>query len=591
MTKYKTRLLFALISLIVTVLLGLGLILGQLFKNYYLTNFNERFKNEVRIVGDVIEKNGGIETLNQQELAEMSEWLKTRIAIVNQEGVIHFDSGGDSGVTENAHKKIIFDIVSDIENHVQENTGDYSFGTEVQYYWDTININGQTEGYLFFATKLSEMKEVYRQIWWILSISLGLALFVILFLGSKIATRYTKPIESATNVAIELAKGNYRARTYEDHIDETGMLSAAINILARNLQDLMKSQEIQQNRLSTLIENMGSGLILIDGRGYINLINKPYKEIFNVNSGEYLYKLYYEAIEHKEISSLIEEIFMTEQKTKKQVVLPLVIERRFFEIYGVPIISSDNVWKGVLLVFHDITELKKLEQVRKDFVANVSHELKTPITSIKGFSETLLDGAMNDKKSLEAFLSIILKESDRLKSLIDELLELSRIEQQGFKLNLEEVNINEQIMEAMEILKARAEEKDIKLHFERNSHAINMIGDSDKLKQVFINLLTNAITYTPNNGSVSIEVLEQKEVIMILVKDTGIGMEKEEISRIFERFYRVDRARSRNSGGTGLGLAIVKHIVEVHQGRIDVTSEVGKGTIFKLSFLKGPFDR
>ncbi|MBM4762527.1 ATP-binding protein [Bacillus sp. B15-48] len=582
MTKYKTRLLFALVTLIITVLLGLGVVLGQLFKNNYLNYFNERLKNEVQIVAKVIEKNGGIAFIDQEEMNEVGELLKTRITIVDSVGNILFDTGVDSGTTENTHKNIIHNIVAD---SINDDSGEYSFGVGIKYYWKSIALNGENDGYLFFATTVGELKQAYQHIWWILSISLGLALVVIVLLVVKITSRYTKPIESATNVAIELAKGNYRARTYEDHIDETGMLSASINILARNLQDLMKSQEMQQDRLSTLIENMGSGLILVDGHGYINLINKPYKEIFNVNPDQYLYKLYHEVVEHKEISSLIEEIFMTEQKTKKQVVLLLGFERRHFEVYGVPIIGTNNVWKGVLLVFHEITELKKLEQVRKDFVANVSHELKTPITSIKGFSETLLDGAMNDKKALESFLTIILKESDRLKILIEDLLELSRIEQTGYRLNLGKVNMNDLVSEAMTILKARADGK--KIAFQHHStDCETIIGDQDKLKQVMINLLTNAITYTPNGGLISVEVNETSDSVILFVKDTGIGMEKEEISRIFERFYRVDKARSRNSGGTGLGLAIVKHIIEAHKGNIQVSSDVGKGTTFKITLLK-----
>ena len=585
MTKYRTRLLFALITLIIVVLLGLGVVLGQLFKNYYLNNFNERLKNEIHMITATIEKNGGLNSLDYQHMNEMAEILNTRLTIVGLDGEILFEANRESSVTQiERHERVIDEALREAKH--QQDEGKYSYGTETQYYWDKVSHEGKTEGYVFLSTKVSELKLAYRQIWWILSISLGLALVIIILLASKITSMYTKPIESATNVAIELAKGNYRARTYEDHIDETGMLSSSINILARNLQELMKSQESQQDRLSTLIENMGSGLILIDSRGYINLINKPYKEIFNVNPGEYLYKLYYEVIEHKEINSLVEDIFMTEQKSKKQVVLPLAIERRHFEIYGVPIIGTNDVWKGVLLVFHDITELKKLEQIRKDFVANVSHELKTPITSIKGFSETLLDGAMNDKAALEEFLAIILKESDRLQSLIQDLLDLSKIEQQGFKLNLAKININEQIIRALTIVKARAEEKNITLDFETHSQECFVIGDADRLMQVFINLVSNAITYSQFGGSISVKVTNRENDALVIVEDTGIGMEKTEITRIFERFYRVDKARSRNSGGTGLGLAIVKHIMEVHKGSIEVTSEIGKGTTFTIKLLK-----
>jgi two-component system, OmpR family, phosphate regulon sensor histidine kinase PhoR len=583
MTKYRSRLLIALITLIIVVLLGLGIVLGQLYKNQYLNDFNERLKNEIRIISYFIEENGGIPSLEATRIVEIGEVLSTRVTIVDSDGRILFDTESDK--TEKLkHVDIIKGILSSKGQNARE--GKYSYGTQIQYFWQTIERNGKVEGHIFLSTKVNEMNEAYSHLWWVLSISLGLALLVIIMLGAKITSRYTKPIESATNVAIELAKGNYRARTYEDHVDETGMLSASINILARNLQELMKSQEMQQDRLSTLIENMGSGLILIDKRGYINLINKTYKETFHVDAGEYLYRLYHEVIEHKEISSLVEEIFMTEKKIKKQVVLPLSIERRYFEVYGVPIISSHKVWKGVLLVFHDITELKKLEQVRKDFVANVSHELKTPITSIKGFSETLLDGAMADKQTLEAFITIILKESDRLQSLVEDLLELSRIEQHGFKLMVENLDLNKQISEAVTMVEASALEKKISLNLKVDRSSTIIPGDVNRLKQVFINLLSNAIAYTPNGGAVNVEIINHSEEAIVLVQDTGIGMDKSEIPRIFERFYRVDKARSRNSGGTGLGLAIVKHIMEAHKGTIEVQSEVGKGTVFTLKFKK-----
>ncbi|MDP4172025.1 MAG: ATP-binding protein, partial [Bacillota bacterium] len=452
--------------------------------------------------------------------------------------------------------------------------------SNVHYYWNPIMKKGKIEGYVFLSAKTDELKNASFQIWWLLSISLGLAFIVITILGFRITKRYTKPIESATNVAIELAKGNFRARTYEDRMNETGMLSSSINVLARNLEEMVKAQEMQQDRLSALIENMGSGLMLIDSRGYINLINRGYKDIFHVHPHDYVNELYYEVIEHKEVCRLVEEVFMTEQKVNRQMHLPLAIERRVFEVYGVPIIGANNVWKGVLLVFHDITELKDLEQMRKDFVANVSHELKTPVTSIKGFSETLLEGAMEDKGTLEAFLSIILKESDRLQTLIQDLLELSKIEQHGFVLDIQEFDLKAILDDVLTMLSGKAEEKNIKLDFDCSKEAVWVEGDASRLKQVFINLVTNALSYTPSGGTVKIVVNQGKGKLQIHVIDTGIGIEKKEISRIFERFYRVDRARSRNSGGTGLGLAIVKHLVEAHHGNISVKSEVGFGSEF-----------
>jgi len=390
----------------------------------------------------------------------------------------------------------------------------------------------------------------------------------------------------ATDVAMELAKGNYRARVYESKIDETGMLNVANNILARKLQSMVKTHEMQNDRLTTLIENVGSALILIDSRGYINLINRTYKEIFDVKSSDNHYKLYYEVIEYPEICKIIEEIFMTEQKIKRQLILPIKIERRHFEVYGVPIIGTNDVWKGILLVFHDITEIKKLEQMRKDFVSNVSHELKTPITSIKGFSETLLDGAMEDQETLEAFLNIILKESDRLQSLIYDLLELSKIENEGFRLSIQLFNLIDLLDEVNTLMMGKAEEKEIDLRFIHHTDQVILEGDVYRLKQVFINIISNSLIYTSNGGSVAIRVEEASNKVKVHITDTGMGIEKEEIPRIFERFYRVNKARDRISGGTGLGLAIVKHILEVHKGKVTVESEVGTGTTFTIELMK-----
>jgi two-component system, OmpR family, phosphate regulon sensor histidine kinase PhoR len=584
MIKFRSRLLFALISLIVLIVVSTAILLGQLFKSYYLNSFDTRLENEGNLVAVYINDKGGVYSLTQENLDEISNNLDVRISVVDLKTQFILDSGKLPNSTENQHTRIIQDV---IKNQPSKSTSmEIAGGYDLHYYVTPILKNNKIEGYVLLSTKMGEIDKANREIWWLLSTSLGIALVLIILLGIKITNRYTKPIEAATNVAIELSKGNYRARAYEDHRIETSMLSRAINILARNLQEIVKTQEMQQDRLSTLIENMGSGLILIDSRGYVSLINKSYKEIFEVDPNKYLDELYYDVIEHKEINQLVEEIFMTEKKLKRELLLPLGIVRRYFGVFGSPIIGTNNEWKGVVLVFHDITELKKLEQMRKDFVANVSHELKTPITSIKGFSETLLDGAMKDESTLEAFLSIILKESDRLQMLIEDLLDLSKIEQQGFRLDIGELDIMLLLEEIITMLKGKAAKKNIILHLEPSVYPLYIKGDYYRLKQVFINLISNAITYTPNEGNVEIEVIEESSKVKIKIKDTGIGIEKEEIPRIFERFYRVDKARSRNSGGTGLGLAIVKHIVEAHKGSISVISNVNEGTTFTITLDK-----
>ncbi|MGX1982398.1 two-component system phosphate regulon sensor histidine kinase PhoR [Thermolongibacillus altinsuensis] len=585
MNKFRSRLLFGLVSIIVSVLIGLGLLLGQLFKNFYMDTFNERVEKEAKLLALYMESQSLENEAFQQQLDTISDTLSARVIILNDEGTILFDTRKHVSIDDDDHEKMLKALL--------KKEDDRSFMVEeeheVYYYSVPFFQEGKKAGRIVLSLPVYSIQKVHEQIWMLLISSLGTAFMIILFLGIKITNQYTKPIEEATKVAMELAKGNYKARTYEHHLDETGMLSQSLNVLAKNLQDMVRTQEMQQDRLRTLIENMGSGLILIDQRGYINLVNRAYKEIFHINPSDYLNRLYYEAFEHKEIIDLVEEIFMTEVKVRKQMLLPIDIERKHFEVYGAPIIGTNHEWKGIILVFHDITELKKLEQMRKDFVANVSHELKTPITSIKGFAETLLDGAMKDEQALEYFLSIILKESERLQNLIQDLLDLSKIEQQGFKLNISVVNLTEVLQEVIVMLEAKANDKEIKLELEAEQKLFYMYGDLNRLKQIFINLINNAIAYTPKGGEVKVKVESRDDEVLVHVQDTGIGIDQKEIPRIFERFYRVDKARSRNSGGTGLGLAIVKHLVEAHHGYISVKSKVGSGTTFTVHFQKDAF--
>ncbi|WAA11658.1 two-component system histidine kinase PnpS [Fervidibacillus halotolerans] len=574
MKKFRFQLFFALISLIIVVFMALGFLLGQLFENYFVRTIQEHTTKETDLIVNQLEKEGSLFPFNDEQMEIVKETLNGEFFIITNEGNPIFQS--TKGLYEKTGEQMISKILKNVHH---QDSGLYQ-GTENGqfYYWRVIEFGNQPSAILIMERMIDELNTVTKQIWMILFFSLGSAFFMILYIGSRITSIYIKPVESATKAAIELAKGNYQIRTYEDY-GEFNLLNSSINILARNLQKFKREQEMQTDRLMTIIEHMGSGLILIDDKGYIRLTNRTYNETFHVDGDQINGRLYSDFIEHEEIKNIIEEVFMTEQTIRKQVIIPIQIYMKHFEIYGAPIISYHNEWKGIVLVFHDITELKKLEQIRKDFVANVSHELKTPITSIKGFTETLLDGAKNDCDALETFLSIIYKESERLQSLINDLLELSKIEQEGFTLQIERMNINQAIEETVRMLESSAEEKQIQILYPKQQETL-IEGDFLRIKQILINLISNGITYTPKGGTVQITIDQRKEYTQLSVKDTGIGIDPKEIPRIFERFYRVDKARSRNSGGTGLGLAIVKHLVEAHSGEIQVESELGKGSTF-----------
>lgn len=412
----------------------------------------------------------------------------------------------------------------------------------------------------------------------ILLVTLFIAFLVI---GFQTFGKYAEPIDAVTATAIELAKGNYKVRVPSVRDGSVERLSASINVLARNLQDISLVRKIEEERLKTLIENMGSALVMIGREGKITVVNKPFLKQFDFKFEKVNHQPFRNVGLPGEVVEFIDYIFMTEKSARKQIRFEYQ-QVRHMELYGAPVIGEHGRWLGVVIVMHDITELIRLEQIRKDFVANVSHELKTPITSIKGFSETLLDGAMEDKQALTDFLEIIHKESERLQLLIQDLLELSKIEQHGFSIEYQVIGLHHVIERATEMVLPKATEKEMKLTVQMENE-FEVEADPGRMIQIVMNLLANAVNYSPPKTTVTVKVYKEKDHGIIEIADEGIGIEQKELPRIFERFYRVDRARSRNSGGTGLGLAIVKHLVEAHNGKITVESVVGEGTTFKIS--------
>lgn len=427
------------------------------------------------------------------------------------------------------------------------------------------------------GAKDSLLSTVHARLYVVLAILFIIALMLMAVISRYMIRNFTAPIDNVTDTALELAKGNYRARAHENEQERMMPLSHSINILARNLQDITTIREVEEERLKTLIENMGSSLMMIGREGNISIVNRVFLERFGMQIDDVQGKVFRTIGLPKSLEQFIDHVFLTEMPYRQQIKMEVQQELYNKEVYGAPVIGDHGRWLGVVIVMHDITELVRLEQIRKDFVANVSHELRTPITSIKGFSETLLDGAYKDEKMLLSFLEIIYKESNRLQMLIQDLLELSKIEQHGFTVNIMPMGLQDVLIRGAELTGPRLDEKNMSFYVDIERD-VQVMGDANRIIQIVTNLITNAITYSPENTTVSIRLKENETHGILEIEDQGIGIEKYEIARVFERFYRVDRARSRNSGGTGLGLAIVKHLVEAHHGRIQVESEVGVGT-------------
>ncbi|MBU9721152.1 MULTISPECIES: two-component system histidine kinase PnpS [Bacillaceae] len=589
MHSYRTRLIFPLALIILLVLASLGAILGPLFKEFYFERMTDRVAKETDAVAFYLENlDMYSQDILQGRIVDIAEKLDIRITLLNLEGEVIAETHSDPLSMENHLGRP--EVTGAIESGAgQEIRYSSTIHTELLYYAVPFSQNGETIGILRLGMPVEELNDVYQDIWTVIFVGFFLAFIIIVVFATKIANQLVAPIEEARKVANELAKGNFSARSFEGSNLETGQLNQSLNVLAENLDRITTTYEVQQERLETLIENMGSGLILINAKGDITLLNRSCKDIFQEDTDKWLNKLYYQVINHKEIIKLIQEILLTENRKRRHLTLPIKLEIRHFDVHGAPIIGNDHQLKGIVLVFHDITELKKLEQTRKDFVANVSHELKTPVTSLKGFTETLLGGAMDDEELRLKFLTIIAKESERLESLIHDLLELSKIEGEQFQLRWQKLKLESIVDEVLVMLEEKALQKNVSLEFEVNGNT-TIEGDPYRLKQVIINIVNNAVSYTPEDGEITVRLLEETETVILEVEDTGIGISKKELPRLFERFYRVDRARSRNSGGTGLGLAIVKHLSEAHKAKVTVESEVGKGTLFRLEFRKERYE-
>lgn len=351
-------------------------------------------------------------------------------------------------------------------------------------------------------------------------------------------------------------------------------LQAGMEDFQRKQQQHMLEAKAQQQ---VLFNSMLEGLLLLDRQRKIYLANRAFKSLFGLKV-ELRGKTVMEALRSHELAALVEQIENEKQVFNYEFKLPELSER-WLQVNAAVITNSAGEREGTILVFHDLTRLKQLERQREEFVANVSHELRTPLSLIKGYIETLLDGARNNPEVAERFLKIIERNTQRLDLLIQDLLTISALESGRMKLNLQPVNLHVLVEKVFNDLHSKAEHKNVKLTNDVQGFTVS--GDTHRLDQVFANLVDNAIKYGRQNGTVAVggKKLEDGK-LEIFVRDDGPGIPPESLDRVFERFYRVDKARSRDQGGTGLGLSIVKHIVQSHGGSVWVKSELGKGATF-----------
>ena len=411
-----------------------------------------------------------------------------------------------------------------------------------------------------------------------------IALLVTIVLGYLMAGSITVPINQLTMKALKMAKGDFRQRVTVKSDDEIGQLGSMFNYLTEKLDTTLLEISSEKSKLNAIIKHMEDGLVAIDGKGQIIHYNPSFLSMLNLREKDLTDKSYdkiiddyskdleYGAILQKSISNSSENIIF--ENNKKRI------------LKASPALFRDEAGRisGAIVVFQDITESQRLEDMRREFVANVSHELKPPITTIKSYSETLLCGALEDKELSKSFVEVIENEADRMSSLVKDLLQLSHMDYEKVGWEMHHLDLREIVTDSVRKLEVHFQNKNQRLNMQISDEAVPIYADRGKIQQVIINLLTNAIKYTPENGNIRISAQVVDKNAIFEVQDSGIGIPKEDIKRIFERFYRVDKGRSRAQGGTGLGLSIAHNIIKQHKGSIKVSSELEKGSIFTVYF-------
>ncbi|SFC73933.1 two-component system, OmpR family, phosphate regulon sensor histidine kinase PhoR [Alkalibacterium subtropicum] len=516
-----------------------------------------------------------------ENLSQTAEAVSERITFISLTGEVVYDSRADQDTLENHLNRPEVQQVIEGErigtySRESASTGEYLYYVAVE----VDSTEGAPLGYLRLSKNVEEMAALTDEVIQILLIFMAVSILVALLFTFYWTKRISDPLEEMKRVTENLTDNDYTGRYAGQSYKEIDDLGYSINRLALNLN--LQMQEIRQNdaQLRELINHLVIGVFVINPDREITMVNPVMNDMLGKGLSGEIGETYHENIKSAGLIELIEKAYHKQRVQNSELVL-YYPEEKIVDVNVVPIIDSEGNPVNYIVLLYDITEIRRLEKIRTDFVANVSHELRTPITAIRGFTETLLDGAMKDEEVLTEFLTIVNKESIRLSNMVEDILHLSKLEQRNVLKTLDEVRVKEVTDEIHKILHQKIESKNIQFTYEESDPVILKM-DRDHLKQIILNLVANAVNYTPDNGAVSVKAETHDNEIAIHVKDNGIGIPPDKQDRIFERFYRVDKARSRNAGGTGLGLSIVKWLVENNDGRITLASEEEKGSLFTV---------
>ena len=439
-------------------------------------------------------------------------------------------------------------------------------------------------GVLRMAVPLSVVTSSHAELHQVLLLGGLVALLAALGIAMFVAGRLTRPVVEMESVARRMSEGDFAVHAPVRSPDEIGVLGRALNGLAARLREKVRDLEEEQAKARAILESMVEGVVAVDGHDHIVVMNEGARTIFALGAARAEGKSFLEVIRNVDLYRIFREsrVGTPDAVVGRQLRLSTPVER-VLEVHAAPLrLAGDEV--GAVMVLHDVTELRRLERVRTEFVANVSHELRTPLTAIHGYLETLLGGALEEPEHARKFLEIAFRHTERLGRLVSDLTDLSNIELGKVSLRLEATPLDEVVDSVLTMIRPRAAGGEVALSVDLPADLPPVRADRDRLAQILINLVDNGVKYTPAGGRVAVSARRVGPALVeVGVTDTGVGIPPADLPRVTERFYRVDRARSRELGGTGLGLAIVKHLVLAHGGELAIESQPGRGTVVRFS--------
>ncbi len=572
--RWRITLPFVLLSLFS--LLALGLYLSNFVRQTYLDNLETKLTTEARMLADVIApqlQNGAPTTDLDAVARHWASLLGARVTIVAPNGVVLGESHENRALMDNHSNRP--EIAAALASGQGSSTRfSHTVGYQMMYTAVAIVQDGQTLGVVRVAMPLQDVEANVANLQRILMTATLLVIALTILLAALIAGRTTRPVRQLTQAARQVTAGEVSSFPISSAPDEIGQLARAFNVMSIQLSDQIRALQSERAKLSAVLQKMTDGVLIVDQDGCVQLLNTAAEKIFTVDSGEALGHPLMEVTHNHQTF----EIWQRCQTSGESQLVSFELGRNNLYLSGMAVALGPLLPGSTLLLFQDLTRQRQTETIRRDFISNVSHELRTPLAALKALTETLQDGALEDPPAAQRFLGQMEAEVDSLSLMVSELLELSRIELGRVPLELKPTRPLDIVSPAYDRLYLQAERSHLTLSIACPADLPLVLADAVRVQQVVVNLLHNAIKFTPEGGQVNVSAEQQGQSIRFSVRDSGIGIAPNDLPRIFERFYKVDRSRA--SSGTGLGLAIARHLVEAHGGKIWAESEIGQGSIF-----------